>query len=253
VRSSLPGPWGIVSNLPLLEDVFPYRFILITYLAVGIMIALITQHTYSTVNRRRSEAIDTSSAQTGSTIWKRTPRWAGAAAGLLVAAVAIVPPAEYLAHNAPIATESIAVPTWFKIVAPHLKGHEVVLTLPYDNFESPLMWQSVETLDYSMINQGGPGDNLARAGKERRAAQALKSLSGTSGKTRQSITGGDVVAIRNALRSWGVTKVVIPDQQTLPAYDKIPSVAAAASVITAATNEIPVRQDGALVWSLPAS
>ena len=92
----------------------------------------------------------------------------------------------------------------------------------------------------------GPGRNA-------RAAQALKSLSGTSGKTRQSITGGDVVAIRNALRSWGVTKVVIPDQQTLPAYDKIPSVAAAASVITAATNEIPVRQDGALVWSLPAS
>ena len=40
------------------------------------LIALITQHTYSTVNRRRSEAIDTSSAQTGSTIWKRTPRWA---------------------------------------------------------------------------------------------------------------------------------------------------------------------------------
>ncbi len=62
-RSSLSGtspniwlPWQALENLPILENVVPYRFILITYLAVAVMLGLIVEHIYVAVNRRRHAA-----------------------------------------------------------------------------------------------------------------------------------------------------------------------------------------------------
>jgi hypothetical protein len=43
--------------------------------------------------------------------------------------------------------------------------------------------------------------------------------------------------------------VVLPDQPSLPQYDRVSSVPAAAALITAATGHHPIRQADALVWT----
>ena len=57
------------------------------------------------------------------------------------------------------------------------------------------------------------------------------------------------MAARQALHGWGVTKVVVPDQPRLPAYERIRSVTQAAALMTAATGILPVRQADAWVWN----
>ena len=235
-------PWEIFSSLPELENIIPSRFVLLTYLAVAVMVGLIVDHAFVAVRGRRG-------ARRVHAAEHRSRPWAGAAVGLVVAAAAIVPLAVYLAQSTPMTTQPVVLPTWFRTVAPHLRGRQVLLVfpVPFATIQSSLTWQAVDGMHYSMVGGGGPGGVVQRAGGERQG-QAVIANASVDFKG-QTITPADIVSVRRALDDWGATMVVIPDQNDLPPYDRISSVVSAAALVTAATGALPVHQAQAWVWS----
>lgn len=243
---SYPLPWSLFANLPVLGNLEPYRFVLIAYLAGAVMLGLIVEHTYSAVNRRRIEARERPSPQLiGSRFWSRCPRWAGSAAAVAVAAIALVPPAAYVAQGIPFATQPVVLPTWFGTVSTHLSGHQVLLILPdRDGTEVAMTWQAVGGIHYSMVNEGGP---LLRV-PDPKGVAVLGDIS-IPLSPPLAISNADVIAVRQYIDDRGVTMVVVPDQPELPIYDQIQSVTRAAALLTAATGQLPIYQANAWVWA----
>ncbi len=245
-------PWQLFSGLPLLQNIIPSRFLLLTTLAAAAMLALIVDHTHGAV-ARCTEARAGRAAGPGHRAAGRADRgvsrWTAAAAGLAVAAVAIVPIAAYLAPTVPLAAQPVVLPTWFRTVAPYLHGHQVLLVFPVPNqvIESSMTWQAVDGMAYRMVLGGGPGGILARAGRE----QAGEAVIGTASFsfTPQVLHPGDVAAARRALDDWGVTTVVVPDQPGLAPYDRVAWVPFTVGIMTAALDRPPERRAGAWVWT----
>lgn len=229
-------PWNSLQNLSLLENVAPYRFVLITYLCAAIMLALIVDHTYGFVSRRRPSSI-------------RAGGLLGAVAALVVAVIALIQPATYLALTVPMTTRSVDLPEWFKSVAPHLSSRQVLLVFPapFTSFDNTMTWQAVDGMGYSMVGEGGPGGILIQAGNELPGATVIAQLSNPKFPAGP-LTTAQVSEVRRALHQWKVTTIVVPDQPGLPAYDQVKSVTAASALITAATGKLPVHQARAWVW-----
>jgi len=233
-RKGYPLPWTYLTHLPQFENIIPARFLVVTWLAIAIVVALIVDHTYGAVGRwRRTTA-------------GNTPKNAAALAAGLVAVVAIAPQTFYLAGTTPFTTQTVVLPTWFRTQAPHLPPHQVLLVIPAPSGlrESAATWQAVEGMSYSMVEGPGPGGVPSRAAAEAAGAAELGGLSYFNPKT----TTFDAVPIQRAVRGWGVTTIVIPDQADLPSYMQVPSVTLAVALMTAATGRRPSFQSDAWVW-----
>lgn len=240
------SPWSLVANLPLLGNIEPLRFVIISYLAVSVMLGLIVDHTYSAANRRRTESRQGPATHpTGGRFWSKCPQWIGSATAIVVALIAVVPTAAYLSQGIPFATQPVIIPTWFRTVSPHLTGHQVLVILPdRRGTEVAMTWQVVGGIHYSMVNAGGP----PQPEKDPRGAAILGDISIPLSQ-RVNISSEDVLAVRKYLDDRGVTMVVVPDQPELPVYDQIQSVTLAAALITAATGLLPSHQAKAWVWT----
>jgi hypothetical protein len=231
-------PWQLVSGQPLVQNIIPSRFLVVTYLSLAVMLALVVDHSRSAVrDRLGAEGTD------GKAI-----SWVPALAGLAVATVGLGPIAVYLSPTVPMVTRTVRPPTWFSTVAPHLPDHRVLLVfpVPFQVIESAMAWQAVADFPYSMAGGGGPGGVIERAGRDRAGAGAIARASFSF--TGQVLRPGDVAATRRALADWGVTGAVLPDESTLAAYDRVTSVAYTVAFMTAVTGRAPVRQRGSWVW-----
>ena len=250
-----PTPWLAIEHLPLVENIIPVRFVLGAYLGGAVMLGLIVDHVYSTVRSREASrrsippggapAIPSGAGDRAAT------RWATAAA-LLVAAVALVPQAAYVAQSLPTTTKTVPVPTWFASDAPYLTGRQVLLVLPapFSSKSSALTWQAVSGMPFSMVGVSGPAGARQLTGKDGRGASVVSTMSFAAIADLRSVESeSSVLALRQALHDWGVTMVVIPDQPGLTYFDHIVSVTFAAAMVTAATGERPVRRAGAWVWT----
>ena len=245
--------WGLFVHVPVLQDVIPGRFVFFTYLATAVMLALIVDHTYLAVNRRRSMAQNALPREAGDVRWSRLPSWSGAVAGVIVAAIALVPPALYIAQTVPFTTEPVVLPPWFQTVAPHLSGHQVLLVFPapFSGDQSAVAWQAVNGINYAMVGESGPGGVVSRAKKKAREGQSVIAHASSAIFPDLDLlkTTDSVAAVRQALEAWGVTTVVVPEQGGLPRYDQTLSVPFAAALITAATGKPPIHQADAWVWT----
>jgi hypothetical protein len=247
-------PWQLLARLPLAENIFPYRIVFVTYLAAAVMLGIIVDHTHQATGRRAGSSGHTGPGSQAGHHVPRAPTWSATAAALIVAAIALVPLAGYLARTVPITARSVDVPTWFATVAPHLRGYQVLLVFPArsgtdtDN-DNPMTWQAWDKMHFALVGTGGPSGLPQRAGRERQGELAIGRISRPVG-TSETPGPGDIAAVRQALDQWGATMVVIPDQHSLPPYDQIASVALAAGTIAAATGRQPIYQDGAWVWRL---
>ncbi len=233
-------PWQLTAHVPLLQNIIANRFVGVTWLAVAIILAVIVDHVHAWSTLRF--------AADGNDGHPRRRQWAGALAATLVAVLAVSQVTMYLIDRLPMTAEPVVLPTWFRTVAPHLEGHQVLLVLPtpFSFVESAMTWQAVNRLHYSIVGGGGPSATLGRAGVERPGQVVISNLS-------FSFTGfrpgpSDSASVRQALIGWGVTMVVIPVDSGLPPYERIDAVGSAASLITAATGERPQFQAGAWVW-----
>jgi hypothetical protein len=229
--------------------VIPSRFLVITYLCAAVMVAVIIDHTRTAVDRRSAAGSNPSTASASAN--PSLARWpnAGSVAGVIVALIALLPIAAYYRSAVPFTTRPVVVPTWFRTVAPHLSGRQVLLVfpLPFALRQSAMTWQAVEGMHYSMVGGGGPNGILSRAGKER-AGQAYLGNASLAGGV-QTVAPAEITAVRQALDGWGVTTVVIPDPSPLPIYEQVQSVRSLAVLITAATGQPPIHQAEAWVWS----
>jgi hypothetical protein len=230
--------WRLFAWLPLMENIIPSRFLLMTYLSAAVMLGVVIDRTHTAV------AGWSASHRSGGG-W----RMAAGAAGAVVAAVALVPIAWYWSAGLPLTTQPVVLPAWFKTVAPHLSDHQVVLAfpVPFALFQSAMTWQAVDKMAYEQVGGGGPDALTERAGKEAAGQTVIGDLS--TGSPNQTITDREVTAVRQALDGWGVTTVVIPDLSSLPLYERLPDVRTTAVLITAATGQVPIRQAHAWVWT----
>ncbi|MGA8724718.1 MAG: hypothetical protein WB565_06730 [Acidimicrobiales bacterium] len=242
VRYGSWSPWGLVAHLPLFENVSPSRFALFTELATAAMVALVVEHAYDAA-RLWSAAHDRARS---SRVARRSLPFLAAAA---VAALAVAPPAVYFATSLPITTQPVLVPVWFSTVGNRVGAGQVVLVLPapFGVTQSAMTWQAVDRMDFSMAGQGGPGGVVERAGAARAGQQEIVDTSFFFAKG--TVTPKGVAAVRNALATWQVTMVVVPDQPALPDYERIRSVTEAATLMTAATGKAPQLRSDAWVWS----
>jgi len=237
--------WRLFVRFPLMDNVIPSRFLLITYLCAAVMLGVIVDHTYRAVARWNAAPPD-----------ERRPRMpgvalrgAGAIAALAVAVIALLPIAGYYSSGVPLAARPVILPAWFRAEAPRLHGHQVILVfpVPFSLTQSAMTWQAVDGMSYSMVGGGGPNALITRAGPEAPGQAYLANLSIAGGP--QAVVPEEVSAVRKALDGWGATMVVIPDPTNLPIYERLHLVRTTAVLITAATGRQPVRQHGAWVWT----
>jgi hypothetical protein len=237
--------WRLFVRLPLMDNIIPSRFLLITYLAAAVMLGLIVDHARSDINRWLVSRHGAGGAGRNG-LW----RLAGPTTGVVVALIALVPIASYYSSGVPLTTQPVVLPTWFRTVAPHLGPDQVVLAfpVPYALFQSAMTWQAVDGMSFAMVGGGGPDALPARAGKEAIGQTDIGNLSISSGDS-PTITPEEVAAARRALDGWGVTMVVVPDPSHLPTYEQLHLVRAVTVLMTAATGQQPIRQADAWVWT----
>lgn len=247
-------PWQVVANLPLLENVVASRLVLIVYLAVAGALGIIVDHCRSALvldSDRRHRGEHRHSPEAGGS--PRPPRGSrrllGAVVGTAIAALALVPVARYESSALPYTTQPVVLPTWFVTVAPHLDTKQVLLVMPapFADTQVAMTWQAVDKMSFSMAGQGGPAGTIGRAGTEAPGQRAITDATFFFTPV-QSITATAAAATADALRRWGVTEVVMPDQPQLPDYDRVRSVTDAAVLITAATGVLPDVEHEAWVW-----
>lgn len=241
-------PWRLFVRLPLMENVIPSRFLIVTYLAVAVMLGLIVDHTRSAVDRQRAAALHAARPPVPGPR-RRERAGPGGLAGVIVAAVALVPIATYYAPGIPLAARPVVVPTWFRTVAPQLGGHQVVLAfpVPFALLQSAMTWQAEAGMHYAMVGGGGPDALPIRAGAERVGQTYIGNIS--ISRSPQTITQSEITAVRQALDGWGVTMVVLPDPSHLPIFEQVHLVRTTALLMSVATGRPPIHQADAWVWS----
>lgn len=261
------GPF--LAKLPLLKNVYLLHFVLFVYLAVAVVLAVIVDHTRSAIHQLGERANATANGRT--LRWRGAfYSWSAAIAGLMVAVVAIAPPAVYVAKSFPMTVETVTIPTWFRTVAPKLPGHPVVLALPApfttttpgvtwetkggqryflaDGWkQAALTWHALSGQDYSIVGAGGLGVGVKHDAGEDQGQNIITKVTFAYGSS-PNVTSSDIVAVHRALSEWGVTMVVLPDQPELPSYDQVASVTAMAALISAATGAMPTHVADAWVW-----
>jgi hypothetical protein len=242
--------WSVFVGLPLMDNVIPSRFLLVTYLCAAVMLGLILGHVRAGVARWAAATRAADGAAVGARTrigsgWRRPGSWAAAAAAL----VALVPIAVYEAGGLPFTTQQVVLPSWFKTFAPLRQERPVLLAfpVPFALKQSAMTWQAVDDMSYSQVGGGGPESIASRAGKEEAGQAFIGGVSDTGGSP--IITSSGVGVTREALDGWGVTTIVIPDPHGLPGYEGIHAQRAAVVLMTAATGRLPVRQRDAWVWN----
>ena len=222
-------PWGLLAGLPVATNVVPVRFLVVGIGGLAAALGLVIDHA----------------------VGRLVPRfgWRGPVVGILLGLVAIGPIAVDLAPALPLTAEPVVVPRWFAAVH-RLGPHPVVLPIPvaFSAVQSALAWQVVPGFRFAMAGGDGPGSDPSKAGLHRRAQEALMAVSGTFPATR--LDESSVPAGARALVDWRVTRVVLPVDRGLPAYDRATQPGAAAALITAATGQLPSVESEALVWSI---
>ena len=147
-------PWQLVADRPLLENIIPSRFLVVTYLSLAVMLGIVVDRTRSAVRERVGPG--------GGAF----ARWAPPLSGLAVALVALGPVADYLAPTVPMVTRPVRPPAWFTEVAPRLPAHRVLLVfpVPYQVIESAMAWQAVVGLPlrHGGRRRTGRGDPACR-------------------------------------------------------------------------------------------
>ena len=252
-------PWQVLRWTPLIQNILPDRFMSTTLVCVAILFGII-------VDRSRTAAVGPpgdvavevpaggatahrarrAHRSAGAPGWRRVLGWI---VPVVVVVVALVPMADFYRGSLPLTVRPVVLPEWFRTVAPHLGPGQVVLSYPspYGGFQASLTWQAVDRMSYDSAEGGGPGGEQDRLGEERPGAAAWgEATSGTDPWT--TFTPATAAAVRDAVRGWGVTRVVVPDQPGLPPYEVGLHTSYAVGLMTAALGQAPRYEAGAWVW-----
>ena len=232
------APWGLFSRIPVIESVIPERFIVFVYLSLGVVLAVV-------VDSARSWALGADwSARSGA-------RWFGMLAGLAVAVAALAQMAVLFAPELPYTVGPVRLPAWYEAVAPRLPKGQVLLGFPTasSGYENVLAWQAVNRMHYSVASGGGPQGTAAYARTTRKGFGVLASLSFDLSPAPQA-TPANLVAARQAIEDWGVTRIVVPLDAVQPGLVAPHDPRYAVAFFTAATGDLPSFSHQAWVFNV---
>ncbi|HWE70602.1 MAG TPA: hypothetical protein VG205_09580, partial [Acidimicrobiales bacterium] len=243
-------PWRILVRVPVIQNILPDRFMAMTFLCAAVLLGLIVDHCHRSVLDWWRTSLDRTSRPPSQPAAGRWRVIAGLVAAA-VALVALVPTSLAYADSLPLVLPAVVLPEWFTTVAPHLPPGKVLLTYPstFGGFQSSLTWQAVDRMSFSLVEGGGPGGVLSRAGSRRDAYIELGNAAFILDPST-AFTAATVATVRHALITWGVTTVVIPDQPELPAYEQGFNTSYTVGLMTAALGVAPEFQARAWTWTL---
>ena len=236
-------PWRILAHLSVIQNILPIRFTSVVLFSV-ITIACLA------ARRLQELAVD---AAGRARLRGSSPRILGALAAAVVLAAAVLPQGVRVVEASPLTATRVVLPAWFATAGRHQPPGRVVLTYPvvFGGLQAPLAWQAVDAMGYTLIGGDGPRSVARRAGIERPGYEVLsRTVMGTDPATW--LTATSVTTVAAALRRWGATTVVEPDQPMLPSYDRGDHPAEFAVLISAATGVVPHLHHRAWVWNLAA-
>jgi hypothetical protein len=254
------GVWSLFYHLPILLNVVQYRFAGVFVLCAAAMLGVILDRCHASVlglfAARRSSAPATGSARGSAPRHGRRRAGGGpsavVAAGVAaaVAAVALVPEVHVLAPNLPVPMRPVTVPRWFSTAALRLPAGTVLVTYPFAtaDSQSSIPWQAISGLPYQMAGGGGPAGTVPRAGGDKAGFAVLRQASVTT-LAPPALDRANLSAVRKALRDWRVTMVVVPGDTGLLSFQTGRGTAYGVAFFTAVLGSVPVRQDGAWVWT----
>jgi hypothetical protein len=238
--SWLPSLWQLARNVPVVDQATPQNFSAIAVWAVAVSAALLLDWLW----RHRSGApLQFASARLS------RPILAGGGAALVSAAL-IVP--WLLAWPMPFTTESVATPPPVARVIAGLPAHATVLFYPFPSsaLDQALVWQARGDMRFSVAGgrgiTAGPGGAAVHGLEPGTPAGMLSALS-TSYTPRGSLslpalpTAAVISSMRDALRHWQVTEIVMSGGGRNPAYAK--------QWLTKVLGTPPHLQDGRFVWT----
>jgi hypothetical protein len=231
-------PWRAFNSVPVADNIIQQRFVAITFLAAAAMVAIVCDH----VRRALADA----------TVARGRPparaRTLGVVGGVALMAGALVPIAVAFAPDLPYQARPVKLPAWFAHRGEQLPPGRVLLAFPppFSGIQSAMTWQAVNRLHWAQAGGGGPQGTPARAGAARPGFSVLMDLA--FGFGQPAGTRAQDLAVRQALRRWGVTTVVIPLQPGLPALLRGHDPVYAATFMAGVLGVPPHYQDQAWVW-----
>lgn len=227
-----PVPWDALQHVPWIGDVVEVRFTLVITLCTAVLVALTLDHARSAVDARPGSG----------------PMAPGLASWLL-ALVVVVPTAVAVWPNLPLTARAVVLPTWYSKNGGSLPTGKVVLAypIPSSGLQSSEAWQAVNAMQWAQASGGGPQGQPARAGAARPGFEVLSAASLPLGPA-PSPTAVNIAAVRSTLRQWRVTTIVVPDEPTLPVYERGRGGAYGAAFFTSVLGTLPTYVDRAWVW-----
>ena len=248
-------PWQLFDRAPVLDNVVEQRFIAVTYLCLAVMLAVVLDHCRRAVPPGRTGGAVGAEGVGEAPVGPARPRPTGGArwalslgAVVLAAGVALGPVVAAVAPAMPFAARPVDLPQWFALHGPRLAPGRVLLAMPtpFSGIQSAMAWQAVNRLHYAQAGGGGPQGTPGRAGREEPGFVLLAAL-GFGFNRPPAGTPAQYAAVRQAIRAWEVTTVVIPDRSG-PAIVVGHDPHYAVGFMTAALGARPVYQDHAWVW-----
>ena len=229
------GVWIHLYRMPLLSSALQGRLIAYTLIAAVLLVAMLADELMGL------------GARIG-----RAGRGVGlvAAAGVLLLAAL---PVAGSAKDMPLTLTKLGEPAWFATHGEHLKG-EVVLPVPtgFSIIGDALSWQARDGYGWSQPGFEGPQGLLRRFGAQRHAADVLERISAGFTGEPPAPSSKNLVAVRQALRYWGVRYVVVPTDVSWPSTKLVRTPNYAVAFLTAALGTRPQVDAKALVWDLKA-
>jgi hypothetical protein len=226
-------PWQAVEKVPWVGDIVEIRFTLVLGFCASVMVALTLDHVRAWLAAR-------------------LPGGHPSLGPLVVWAVAVatlVPTAIVLWPNVPLTARAVVLPRWYVQVGASLPPGRVILAypLPFSGLQSSQAWQAVNKMQWAQAGGGGPEGQANRAGTSRAGFGVLSAASLPLGAAPLP-TSSNLAAIRQAIRQWQVTTIVVPEQSELPIYEQGRSSAYAVGLLTSAMGRPPVYSHSAWVW-----
>ena len=227
-------PWRTLGKLPVLREILPDQFAPLATLFLSFVLALGLDALHTRVQKVGGRH----AAQISGPTWLAT---------VIVGAAALVP--VFITFDIPFTVQPISTPVWMARDAPLLPNGTALLTVPFafSGSDKPMLWQAVDDMHFRLAGgglktpdaSGGPiGDGAP--GSARRILADLT----VSGSTQPTGTVAQLSAVRAAVRSWRVNRIVIDGPSRDPVY--------ASGFLTAALGATPLYDHGAWVWVVPS-
>lgn len=233
-------PWSVLAKVPVIQNILPVRFSVVVLFCSTALVAIVAAE------------LRTRILAGGSRIGVRPARILGGLGAVTVMAVALVPAGHLAWERFPLVAVPTQLPEWFEVAGPNLPPGEVLLTYPvvFGGLQSPLAWQAVDRMSFTIVGGDGPRSDLSRAGADRPGFKVL-SLTTIAGEPSRWLTPSAVEKVRPALGHWGTTMVVEPDQAELPVYERGDHPIEFGLLMTAVTGRAPTFEHRAWIWRVP--